>query len=276
MYFRPEKTTTMYRGKSTCKVLKEVRRKVAQANDIPLEERECTHKGDCAGTCPYCEAEVRYLERELSKRRSLGKAVAVAGIAVAAVMPAMAQTPETNNPANGPVKTADQNDPENAAQPKTCDTFPMPGIVPQNDSSSTAAADTVVIEWEPPEYSRGDVTIWSELNDSVWRFPSIQGTLKSYLREQLKKDPELRGWLRKKVANQLRDKSKEAVFSLEFNTSGEFFDLFLNFDVFGVEDEREYEKLFRVFLEMPAWELYPDTVPPAHYVRQRIPVKLLR
>ena len=266
----------MNQGKSTCKVLKQVRRKVAQANDIPLEERECTHKGDCAGTCPYCEAEVRYLERELSKRKSLGKAVAVTGIAMAAVMPAMAQTPETNNPANGPVKTADQNDPENAAQPKTCDTFPMPGIVPQNDSSSTAAADTVVIEWEPPEYSRGDVTIWSELNDSVWRFPSIQGTLKSYLREQLKKDPELRGWLRKKVANQLRDKSKEAVFSLEFNTSGEFFDLFLNFDVFGVEDEREYEKLFRVFLEMPAWELYPDTVPPAHYVRQRIPVKLLR
>jgi len=266
----------MSRGQSTCKVLKEVRRKIADANNIPLQEHECTHTGDCAGTCPYCESEVRYLERELSKRRSLGKAVAVAGIAVAAVMPAMAQTPETNNPANGPVKTADQNDPENAAQPKTCDTFPMPGIVPQNDSSSTAAADTVVIEWEPPEYSRGDVTIWSELNDSVWRFPSIQGTLKSYLREQLKKDPELRGWLRKKVANQLRDKSKEAVFSLEFNTSGEFFDLFLNFDVFGVEDEREYEKLFRVFLEMPAWELYPDTVPPAHYVRQRIPVKLLR
>ena len=61
----------MNQGKSTCKVLKEVRRKVAQANGIPLEEHECTHKGDCAGTCPYCETEVRYLERELSKRKSL-------------------------------------------------------------------------------------------------------------------------------------------------------------------------------------------------------------
>lgn len=30
----------MHRGKSTCKVLKEVRRKVADANGIPLEERE--------------------------------------------------------------------------------------------------------------------------------------------------------------------------------------------------------------------------------------------
>jgi len=75
----------MSRGKSTCKVLKDVRRKVADANGIPLQERECTHTGDCAGSCPYCESEVRYLERELSKRRALGKAVAVAGIALSAV-----------------------------------------------------------------------------------------------------------------------------------------------------------------------------------------------
>ena len=88
----------MKRGKRTCEILKEVRRKIADANDIPLQERECTHTGDCAGTCPYCEAEVRYLERELSKRRSLGKAVAVAGIAMVGVMPAMAQTPETSDP----------------------------------------------------------------------------------------------------------------------------------------------------------------------------------
>ena len=76
MYFRPlKKQKTMSRGKTTCKVLKEVRRKIADANGIPLQERECTHTGDCAGTCPYCESEVRYLERELSKRKSLGKAL---------------------------------------------------------------------------------------------------------------------------------------------------------------------------------------------------------
>ena len=75
----------MSRGKSTCKVLKEVRRKIADANGIPLQERECTHTGDCVGTCPYCESEMRYLERELSKRKSLGKAVAVAGIALSTV-----------------------------------------------------------------------------------------------------------------------------------------------------------------------------------------------
>ena len=38
------------------------------------------HKGECRGTCPRCESEVRYLERELEKRRRLKKAVALAGI----------------------------------------------------------------------------------------------------------------------------------------------------------------------------------------------------
>jgi len=85
----------MKRGKRTCEILKDVRRKVAQENDIPLVERECTHEGDCRGTCPYCEAEVRYLERELSKRRALGKAVAVAGIAVSSMMMGACHSPKT-------------------------------------------------------------------------------------------------------------------------------------------------------------------------------------
>ena len=98
----------MSRGKTTCKVLKEVRRKIADANGIPLPERECTHTGDCAGTCPYCESEVRYLERELYKRKSLGKAVAVAGIAVAAVTMAGCATsePVSTDSANNPSKTS--------------------------------------------------------------------------------------------------------------------------------------------------------------------------
>ena len=100
----------MSRGKSTCKVLKDVRRKVADANGIPLQERECTHTGDCAGTCPYCESEVRYLERELSKRRALGKAVAVAGIALSAVsMTGCASSePVTSDTGKGRHRTPEQ------------------------------------------------------------------------------------------------------------------------------------------------------------------------
>ena len=68
-------------GKTRCKILKDIRKEIAENNDIEYVTTECKYKGDCAGTCPKCEAEVRYLEQELEKRRKLGKSVAVAGIA---------------------------------------------------------------------------------------------------------------------------------------------------------------------------------------------------
>ena len=72
----------MKRGKRICKTLKEVRMQVAKANDIKYAPTECHHKGDCAGTCPKCEAEVRWLEQQLQLRRQLGKAVAVVGVSM--------------------------------------------------------------------------------------------------------------------------------------------------------------------------------------------------
>lgn len=75
----------MTRGRHTCNTLKAIRKQIAEANDIEYEPQECTHEGDCAGTCPACEAEVRYLESELLKRKKLGKKVAVAGIAMGMV-----------------------------------------------------------------------------------------------------------------------------------------------------------------------------------------------
>lgn len=68
------------KGKEKCKALKEIRRQIAEENDIAFAVSECTHQGDCKGTCPKCEAELRYLERELAIRQGLGKAVAVVGI----------------------------------------------------------------------------------------------------------------------------------------------------------------------------------------------------
>ena len=85
----------MNRGKNICKVLKEIRRDVARENDIPLEIPECTYEGDCRGTCPRCEAEVRYLEKELGKRKSLGKAVTIAGIALSSMVAAGCSSPQT-------------------------------------------------------------------------------------------------------------------------------------------------------------------------------------
>ena len=68
------------KGKQRCKILKEIRQRIADANDVAYITSECQHKGDCLGTCPKCEAELRYLERELEKRQRLGKTVVVAGL----------------------------------------------------------------------------------------------------------------------------------------------------------------------------------------------------
>jgi TonB family protein len=70
----------MVKGKSTCKTLKAIRKQIAEANDIKYEPRECHYDGPCSGTCPACEAEVRYLERQLGLRRQLGRAVSLIGV----------------------------------------------------------------------------------------------------------------------------------------------------------------------------------------------------
>lgn len=70
------------KGKDKCKALKEIRRQIAKKNDIPYVVSQCKYQGDCSGTCPKCEAELRYLEKELAIRQGLGKAAAVAGISI--------------------------------------------------------------------------------------------------------------------------------------------------------------------------------------------------
>lgn len=76
----------MTRGKQTCKILKEIRRQIAEANGIEFATSECRYKGDCLGTCPKCEAEVRYLEQQLCARSLAGKAIALAGISAGMIL----------------------------------------------------------------------------------------------------------------------------------------------------------------------------------------------
>ena len=76
-------TTIMRQGKHICETLKSIRREIAEANEIDYQPTECTHEGDCAGTCPKCESETRWLERQLRSRQALGKAVTIAGLSVA-------------------------------------------------------------------------------------------------------------------------------------------------------------------------------------------------
>ncbi|WP_455077770.1 carboxypeptidase-like regulatory domain-containing protein [Prevotella histicola] len=105
----------MAKGKSTCKLLKSIRQQIADANGISYQPKECHHKGDCTGTCPACEEEIRYLERELKVRKGNGFGMKVAGIAAgicATVMPmtAAAQAVKSDGTANRPVHTAKKGD----------------------------------------------------------------------------------------------------------------------------------------------------------------------
>ena len=100
----------MVKGKSTCKLLKDIRQQIADANGISYQPKECHHEGDCAGTCPACEEEIRYLERELKARKGNGFGMKVAGIAAgicATVIPmtAAAQGVKPDSTANPPVQT---------------------------------------------------------------------------------------------------------------------------------------------------------------------------
>lgn len=109
----------MARGKQTCKILKEIRRQIAEANGIEFATSECRYKGDCLGTCPKCEAEVRYLEQQLRARSIAGKAVALAGISAASLAMLM------------PISAEAQTQQE-------CQTF-MKGSIP-------AATDTITVK----------------------------------------------------------------------------------------------------------------------------------
>ena len=100
----------MTKGKSTCQLLKDIRQQIADANGISYQPKECHHRGDCAGTCPACEEEIRYLEHELKARKGNGFGMKVAGIAAgicATVMPmtAAAQAVKLDSTANPPVQT---------------------------------------------------------------------------------------------------------------------------------------------------------------------------
>ena len=100
----------MAKGKNTCKLLKDIRQQIADANGISYQPKECHYEGDCAGTCPACEEEIRYLESELKARKGNGFSMKVAGIAAgicATVMPmtAAAQGVKPDSMSNLPVRT---------------------------------------------------------------------------------------------------------------------------------------------------------------------------
>ncbi len=135
-------------GKSKCKILKQIRQQIAAENDIAFVTSECKYQGECAGTCPKCEAEVRYLEQQLQKRRQAGKTVVVAGIAAALIVTA-----------SGCVETHTGGDPlppVTQSQTESLDGDILPGAPPVESTQATESTELVDGEMLPPEELMGD------------------------------------------------------------------------------------------------------------------------
>ncbi|MBO7610191.1 MAG: energy transducer TonB [Muribaculaceae bacterium] len=91
----------MKQGKHICNTLKQIRLDIARANDIEYTPTPCNHEGDCMGTCPACENEVRFLEREIARKLAIGKAAIIAGVSLGiSGLSAMAGNSASNSPIN--------------------------------------------------------------------------------------------------------------------------------------------------------------------------------
>ena len=71
----------MNKGKATCEILKQIRQQIADANGIDYTTTPCTFDGECSGTCPRCESEVRFIERKLNELQRQGRKIVVTGLA---------------------------------------------------------------------------------------------------------------------------------------------------------------------------------------------------
>jgi hypothetical protein len=153
-----------YYGKEKCRILKEIRAEIARANDIEWVVSECKHQGNCKGTCPKCEAEVRQLEAALARREALGKAVAVAGIAAGIAVSvtgcddflATGGTPlDGDMPVDGgmlpPVETTAEKDTGEACTEVEFGEYPEPDTVP-------VKGEEIPIPGEPAEPDTVDET----------------------------------------------------------------------------------------------------------------------
>lgn len=72
----------MDNGKRICNFLKNIRKRIASENGIAYNPHECQFTGACKGTCPACENEIKYLERQIDARKKSGLPTKVTGIAI--------------------------------------------------------------------------------------------------------------------------------------------------------------------------------------------------
>ncbi|ROT18060.1 TonB family protein [Muribaculaceae bacterium Isolate-110 (HZI)] len=196
----------MTRGKQTCKILKGIRRQIAEANDIEFATSECRYKGDCLGTCPKCEAEVRYIEQQLRARSLSGKAVALAGISAGMILMSGCSGTSTKNQTNddllgefieSPEMIEEIEDTEEGEMPLFEDSISCltPEIKGVKEGEINNASEFIVIQGDiamEPEDDTDEVEIYNVV-EQMPEFPGGQAALLKFIGDNLKYPKEMVG-----------------------------------------------------------------------------------
>ena len=148
-----------YYGKEKCRILKEIRAEIARENDIEWVVSECKHKGNCKGTCPKCEQEVRQLEEALAKREALGKKVAVVGISASIALSVTGCVNPFPSVTDG-VPMGDVMPPETENE-TACDTA-IQGVEIQTEQGE------LIVPGEPLPETTEDMTEEPFMGDVIW------------------------------------------------------------------------------------------------------------
>ena len=181
----------MYQGRHKCETLKAIRKQIADANEIPYEPVVCTHEGDCMGTCPACELEMRYIEDQLNIRKMAGKAVKIVGLATMMTMAACNDVqqpqpqPSGENNAVDTIKfdsvSADSSfegisEPIDTPPPPTPLEPVCPGYHPSKEEMDS---------WDAIDEAREDTAIFSIVEEKA-QYPQGTDSLKAFILNNLK------------------------------------------------------------------------------------------
>lgn len=181
----------MSNGKKICNLLKSIRKEIAQVNHIEYEMEDCPFQGDCKGTCPKCEAEVRYIETQLSLRQKAGKVIKIAGVATSFLALSACQSSGSEAPQKL-VQCEDRIDeglkadelveeipmpdpPEPPAPPEFLEQITMGFVSYSNDS------DSVVVQEKPIVVSENEQKIVIQFLSELYALNEYQGFMFSDL-----------------------------------------------------------------------------------------------
>ena len=67
-------------GRDKCDQLREIRVRIAKANNIDYRPTECHRTEPCLGTCPVCDFEAEYLEKKLQEKQDRGEKITLKGL----------------------------------------------------------------------------------------------------------------------------------------------------------------------------------------------------